>query len=136
MNLTDILKGAFGVYRRHPVALFLIAAAWIPLTIADILVSSLFLDSWIMALIVLPLLSGILGVIPAAALVRAVADALEGPPPGFWQSYAAVISRLGRLALATLRFQITVQVLMLILVGIPLAIYLMTRWAFFLQTII
>jgi len=78
VNLTDILKGAFGVYRRHPGRMFLVAAPAIPLTIAGTLVSSLFLDSWIMAVVVLPIAFGVPSFVLVAALVRAVADALEG----------------------------------------------------------
>jgi hypothetical protein len=60
---------------------------------------------------------------------------LEGTAPDFWRSYAAVISRLGRLVLAALRYQIIVQALTIVVVGIPFAVYLLTRWLFFQQAI-
>lgn len=135
MNLTDILNGAFGVYRRHPGRLFLIAAAIIPLSVIATLVGSLFADSWIVALVILPIALGVLYAVPSAALVRAVADALAGTTPDFWRSYAAAISRLGRLVLATLRLQIIVEALAFVVVGAPLAFYLLIRWFFFAQAI-
>lgn len=135
MNLTDILKGAFGVYRRHPGRLFLVAAPAIPLTAAGLLMGSVFEDSWVVAVVVLPVASWVLYVVPAAAVVRAVADALAGTVPDFRRSYVAVMSRLGRLVLATLRFGIVFQALIIVIVGAPLAFYLLIRWLFFPQAI-
>ena len=128
MNLTDILKGALGVYRRHPGRMFLVAAPSIPLTVAGILVRP---ESWVLAVVILPIAFMVFYAVPAAALVRAVADALESTAPDFWRSYAAVVSRLGPLMLAALRFSVIIQALSIIIVGTPLAFYLLVRWLFF-----
>ena len=133
MNLTDILKGAFEVYRRNPWALFLVAAPAIPLTVAGILVTP---DSWVLTVVILPIALMVLYAVPAAALIRAVADALDGTAPDFWKSYAAAFSRLSRIVPAVLRWWITLQVLSIIVIGAPLAFYLLTRWFFFQQAIV
>jgi hypothetical protein len=134
MNLADILRGAFALYRRYPGELFLVAAVTIPLGIGGILAVSLFEDYWVVT-VVLPIASWVLYVVPAAAVIGAVAVALDGTQPSLWRSYAAVMSRLGRLVLAALRFGIVIQLLTIVIVGIPLVIYLLPRWAFFLQAL-
>ena len=135
MKLSDILGRAFRVYYRHPATLFLVAAPTIPLGITTILVSASFADLWVLTVVILPIASGVPSLVVVAALVRAVADALEGTAPDFWRSYGAVVSRLGSVVLAALRFEITVQALTIVGVGIPLAAYLFTRWFFFPQAI-
>ena len=135
MNLTDILKGALGVYRRHPGTLFLVAAPTIPLGLATVLVIRSLPDSWLLSMLVLPVVLVIPQYLPTAALVRAVADGLEGTPPEFRRSYAAAFSRLVPIVLAALRLGIVVQALFIIIVGIPLAVYFMVRWLFFQQAI-
>jgi hypothetical protein len=135
MSLSDILRGAFRAYCRYPRELFLVAVVMVPLGVGWALVVSLLADRWIFTLLVLPIAFGVLGTVFAAALIRAAADALEGKTPGFWRSYAAVIPRLDRLVLAALCFQITLHLLMLLILGIPLAVYLLARWLFFAQAI-
>jgi len=135
VNLTDILKGAFGAYRRHPRGLFLVAAPAVVVTPAWTLVSSLFEDFWVVVVVILPVAFWVVCGVPAAALVRAGADTLGGTPPHFWRSYAAVVSRLGPLMLAALRFWVIFQALSIIVVGTPLAFYLLIRWLFFQQAI-
>jgi hypothetical protein len=133
VNLDEILKGAFGVYRRYPGSLFLVGAPVMPVTIAGILLTS---DTWFLNILVLPIAFGVLAFVPVAALVRTVADALGGTEPAFWRSYRAALSQLGRLIFAALRYQTIVQVLIIVVVGLPLAIYLAIRWFFFPQAII
>ncbi|MCJ7511120.1 MAG: glycerophosphoryl diester phosphodiesterase membrane domain-containing protein [Dehalococcoidia bacterium] len=135
MSLSDILRGAFRAYCRYPRELFLVALVMVPLGLGWALVISLLADQWILTLIVLPITFGVLGTVIGAGLIRAAADALEGTTPGFWRSYAAVIPRLDRLVLAALCFQITVQLLMIVILGIPIAVYLLIRWLFFGQAI-
>jgi hypothetical protein len=135
MSLRDILRGAFRAYCRYPRELFLVAVVMVPLGVGWALVISLLADRWILTVVVLPITFGVLCLVCSAAIIRAAADALEGRTPGFWRSYAAVISRLDRLVLAALRFQITLQLLMIVILGIPFAVYLFTRWFFFPQAI-
>ena len=132
MNVTDILKGSFHVYRRHPRRLLLVAAPTVPLTVAGILVRP---ESWVLAVVILPIVLMVLYAVPAAALVRAVADVLENTTPDFSRSYGAVISRLDPLMPAALRFSIVFEALSIIVVGTPLAFYLFIRWFFFPQAI-
>jgi len=135
VNLTDILKGSFGVYRRHPGRMFLVAAPTIPLGLGTVLVIRSLPDSWLLSMVVLPVVSRIPQYLPTAALVRAVADALEGTQPDFRRSYAAMFSQVGRMVLAALRLNVIVQALFIIIVGVPLAFYFMVRWLFFQQAI-
>jgi hypothetical protein len=135
MKLADILACALRIYGRHPQQFLLIAMMAIPLGIASTWLNSAVSESWFLVGMVVPLASAVLYVLPAGALIWAVADAWEGRPPSFRRSYAAALSRLISLVMATFLFEVTILVLGLTIIGSPVAIYLLTRWAFYPQAI-
>jgi hypothetical protein len=85
------------------------------------------------------LLVGALGVLIASVIVgAAVATALVELRAGRalrpWQAYRRAFSRLGELARAVVGEVVLVVLLLLSVVGIPLAVHLLVRWAFIAQT--
>jgi hypothetical protein len=85
------------------------------------------------------LLVGALGVLIASVIVgAAVAAALDGLDAGRsvrpWPAYRRAFDRLGELAGAVVGEVVLVVLLLLSVVGIPLAVHLLVRWAFVAQT--
>lgn len=138
MELGQIIDRSITLYRTNFAEFLAIAAITLPVDILNAIISAAVEDAVAFILASLPLfvLSLFVTVIATAALARAVDDIADGRPPDFNRSYRHVLDRLRALLLATLRAFGPIFLAAVTIVGIPLAIYLLVRWAFFPQAVI
>jgi hypothetical protein len=138
MDLSQIIDGAIRIYRLNFGELLAIAAVTLPVSAASAIVGGLIDDKIVAAIVTVALAipSVIIGLIAQAAIARAYADVADGAAPDFESVYSRVLPCAGRLILTALRIVVIVMALGITIVGIPFAIYVMIRWAFFAQAIV
>jgi hypothetical protein len=150
-NAGHILRSALGVYFRDLRLFLAIGVIFVPVSVVfGGLQYALFRLTGLRDLIAVAgrgnlvsafaaLLVGALGVLIASVIVgAAVATSLSELDAGRrlspWQAYRRAFDRLGELARAVVGEVVLVVLLLLSIVGIPLAIHLLVRWAFVGQT--
>jgi hypothetical protein len=138
MDLSQIVNTAIKVYRQNFGEFLGIAGLTLPLFIASAVSAALITNTFVYLGVNLALaIPGVLLGIPAqAAIARAIADVSEGIVPEFGSVYGRVFERIGPLLLTAFRVAGIFVVLCATVVGIPFAIYLAIRWAFFTQAVI
>ena len=137
-DLSQLIDTAIRVYRLNFGEFLAIAAVTLPLSAASAIVGGLIDDKVVAAIVAVVLaIPGVaIALLAQAAIARAVADVAEGIPPDFNYVYARVLERLGTLFITFLRVMVIFLALCITIVGIPFAIYLAVRWAFFTQAIV
>ena len=138
MDLSQIIDTAIRLYRLNFGELLAIAAVTLPISAASAIVGGLIDDKIVAAIVTVALAipSVIMGLIAQAAIARAYADVADGAAPDFESVYSRVLPYAGTLILTALRIVVIVMALAITIVGIPFAIYVMIRWAFFAQAIV
>jgi hypothetical protein len=137
-DLGQIVDTALKVYRQNFGEFLAIAAVTVPIGAIGAVVGSLISDKVVSVIVTVAFSvpSAVISLVAVAAIVRGIADVAEGVPPDFNYVYSRVLKRLGTLFLTLLRILVIFVALCITVVGIPFAIYLTVRWAFFTQAII
>jgi hypothetical protein len=138
MDLSQIVNTAIRIYRLNFGEFLAIAAVTLPMSAIAAIVVGFIDDEAVAAAVSLALLvpTVAIALVAQAAIARAVADIADGMAPDFNDVYGRVLERLGRLWLTALRVIAIFLVLCVTIIGIPFAIYLAVRWAFFAQAIV
>ncbi|MGD0115513.1 MAG: hypothetical protein ABSC13_05855 [Dehalococcoidia bacterium] len=133
-TLGEILGVALALYRKHFVTFFAVSLAAVPFNAA-----TLFVDLGLRGDPLLRVAASFIGLavslVLMAAQARAVADVAEGMRLSFRHVYRRVLGQLGLLLATGAQIVIAAFVLVLTVIGIPLAVYLLVRWAFVPQVI-
>lgn len=138
MELGQIVDRAIGLYRRNFVEFVAIAAITLPADIAGAVISAAISDLPLQLVAGIPvtIVSLILTLIATAAIITSTDEIDHGLRPDFGRAYQNVLPRLpGVLGTALLSF-VLVALCAITIIGIPFAIYLLVRWAFFPQVAI
>jgi hypothetical protein len=70
------------------------------------------------------------------AVVQAVKDIKDGVKPGVVRSYKLGLKRFGTISLALIAITIAVGIPLLLVIGFPIALWLLIRWQFYNQVIV
>lgn len=137
MDMGQIIDLSIRLYRQNFGEFLAIAAITLPVSVASAIAGAAVGDKVVSTIVTLALVvpSVAIGLVAQAGIARAVADVGDGVAPDFNAVYGRVLERLGTLFVTALRVIVVVLALSVTIVGIPFAIYLGIRWAFFTQAI-
>jgi hypothetical protein len=135
MTLGEILGGSLDLYRRHFRTFLTISLVGLPFSALfgylvtrdprnQVLVDTVSLSNVVFELVVV------------AAVACAVAATADGIAPRCGSAYTQLLRQLGTFSLAILRGVGIVLLLFVTILGIPFAVYLAVRWAFFPQMVV
>jgi len=138
MDMGQMIDTAIRLYRMNFGEFLAIASVALPVNAAGAIIAGLIEDKVVAAVVggALAVPGVFIALIAQAAIARAVADVDDGAAPDFESVYRRVLPRVGTLLLTLLRIIVIALALGITIVGIPFAIYLVIRWAFFTQAIV